>query len=51
MKAIRRITKLVKQIPERINFTVNIAHDIKRAIEQVTDKTFCHFESKLPAVV
>ena len=39
MKAIRRVAKLVNHIRERIEFTVDIPHDIKRAIEQVTNKT------------
>ena len=47
MRTIGRVAKMQEKILQCIEFTVNIAHDVKRAVEQITYKTFRHTESKL----
>jgi ribosomal protein S13 len=47
MRTIGRVAKMQEKILQCNEFTVNISHDINRAVEQITYKTFRHTESKL----
>ena len=49
VRTIGSVAKMLEKILQCIEFTVNISHDVKRAVEQITYKTFRHSESKLHA--